>query len=110
MVSEQAVLRLTTDYQPLTTMFKWSAFWTTFGALFLAEMGDKTQLAVITLTAETRSPLSVFLGAALALALVSLLGVAVGSVLGHYLPENILRKVAASAFIIIGVLMLWGKM
>jgi putative Ca2+/H+ antiporter (TMEM165/GDT1 family) len=91
-------------------MFKWTAFWTTFGALFLAEMGDKTQLAAITLAASTRSPLSVFLGAAIALALVSLIGVAVGTVLGQYLPENILRKVAAAAFIVIGVLMLWGKM
>ena len=91
-------------------MFKWTAFWTTFGALFLAEMGDKTQLAAITLAASTRSPLSVFLGAAIALALVSLIGVTVGTVLGQYLPENILRKVAAAAFIVIGVMMLWGKM
>ena len=91
-------------------MFKWAAFWTTFGALFLAEMGDKTQLAAITLAAQTRSPLSVFLGAALALALVSLIGVGVGAVLGEYLPENVLRKVSAAAFIVIGVLMLLGKM
>jgi Ca2+/H+ antiporter, TMEM165/GDT1 family len=90
-------------------MLKWTAFWTTFGTLFLAEMGDKTQLAVITIAAQTRSPLSVFLGAALALALVSLIGVVVGSALGKYLPEDLLRKLAASAFIIIGVLMLWGK-
>ncbi|OLE51521.1 MAG: hypothetical protein AUG51_22320 [Acidobacteria bacterium 13_1_20CM_3_53_8] len=91
-------------------MFKWSAFWTTFGALFIAEMGDKTQLAAITLAAETRSPLSVFVGAALALALVSLIGVAVGTLLGQYLPEKLIHNVAAIAFIIIGVLMLWGKM
>jgi Ca2+/H+ antiporter, TMEM165/GDT1 family len=91
-------------------MFKWTAFWTTFGALFLAEMGDKTQLAAITLSAQTRSPLSVFLGAATALALVSLIGVGVGTVLGEYLPENIIRKTAAVAFIVIGILMLWGKM
>jgi putative Ca2+/H+ antiporter (TMEM165/GDT1 family) len=90
-------------------MLKWSAFWTAFGALFLAEMGDKTQLAVITLSAQTRSPLSIFLGAALALALVSLIGVVVGSALGKYLPEDLLHKLAASAFIIIGALMLWGK-
>lgn len=89
-------------------MLKWGAFWTTFGALFLAEMGDKTQLAVITLAAQTRSPVSVFLGAALAL--VSLIGVGVGSVLGQYLPEDLLHKVAAVAFILIGVLMLWGKL
>ena len=41
-------------------MFKWAAFWTTFGTLFLAEMGDKTQIAAITLAAQTRSPVSVF--------------------------------------------------
>ncbi|HWT02958.1 MAG TPA: TMEM165/GDT1 family protein [Pyrinomonadaceae bacterium] len=91
-------------------MLKWTAFWTTFGTLFLAEMGDKTQLAVLTLTAQTRSPLSVFLGAALALALVSLIGVAVGSAAGKYVPEDLIKKVAASAFIVIGVLMLWGKL
>jgi putative Ca2+/H+ antiporter (TMEM165/GDT1 family) len=91
-------------------MLKWSAFWTTFGTLFLAEMGDKTQLAVITLASQTQSPLSVFLGAALALVLVSLIGVAVGTALGHYIPEDLLRKLAAAAFIIIGVLMFWGKM
>lgn len=90
-------------------MLRWGAFWTTFGALFLAEMGDKTQLAAITLAAQTRSPVSVFLGASLALVLVSLVGVAVGTVLGEYLPEAVLRKVAAVAFILIGVLMLWGK-
>jgi putative Ca2+/H+ antiporter (TMEM165/GDT1 family) len=91
-------------------MLKWTAFWTTFGTLFLAEMGDKTQLAAITLSARTRSPLSVFLGAALALALVSLIGVAVGAMLGKYVPEDLIRKVAAAAFIVVGVLMLWGKM
>ena len=63
-------------------MFKWSAFWTTFGLLVVAEMGDKTQLAAITLSAESRAPVSVFLGAALALTLVSLLGVALGALLG----------------------------
>jgi putative Ca2+/H+ antiporter (TMEM165/GDT1 family) len=91
-------------------MLKWSALWTTFGLLVIAEMGDKTQLAVITLAAQTRSPLSVFLGAALALSLVSLLGVALGALLGQYLPENLLHKLAAVAFIVIGALMLWGKM
>ncbi len=90
-------------------MLKWSAFWTTFGALFLAEMGDKTQLAAITLSAQTRSPVSVFLGATLALALVSLLGVGLGTLLGEYLPANFLHKLAAAAFIIIGILMLLGK-
>ena len=91
-------------------MLKWSAFWTTFGLLIVAEMGDKTQLAAITLAAQTRAPVSVFLGAALALTLVSLLGVALGALLGEYLPTELLHKLAALAFIVIGVLMLWGKL
>lgn len=91
-------------------MLKWSAFWTTFGLLVVAEMGDKTQLAAITLAAQTRSPVSVFLGAALALTLVSFIGVALGTVLGNYLPEKLLHTAAAVAFVVIGVLMLWGKM
>jgi hypothetical protein len=56
---------------------------TTFGMIFLAEMGDKTQLAAITLAAQTRQPLAVFLGASLALTAVSLIGVALGSVLSQ---------------------------
>ncbi len=91
-------------------MLKWSAFWTTFGLLVVAEMGDKTQLAAITLAAETHSSVSVFLGAALALSLVSLVGVALGALLGQYLPTALLHKAAALAFIVIGVLMLWGKL
>jgi putative Ca2+/H+ antiporter (TMEM165/GDT1 family) len=91
-------------------MFRWSAFWTTFGALFIAEMGDKTQLAAVTLAASTKSPVSVFIGAAVALTLVSLIGVAVGTLLGDYLPAKAIHYGAAVAFIAIGILMLWGKM
>ncbi|MFN7948010.1 MAG: TMEM165/GDT1 family protein [Blastocatellia bacterium] len=83
---------------------------TTFGMIFLAEMGDKTQLAAITMAAQTRKPVAVFIGASLALAAVSLIGVALGSVLAHYINAEHLRKAAAIAFIVIGALMLWGKM
>ena len=82
---------------------------TTFGMIFLAEMGDKTQLAAITLAAQTKQPLAVFLGASLALTAVSLIGVALGSVLANYINAEYLHKTAALAFIAIGVLMLWGK-
>jgi putative Ca2+/H+ antiporter (TMEM165/GDT1 family) len=85
-------------------------FLTTFGLIFLAEMGDKTQLAAITMVAKTRAPLAVFLGASLALTAVSLIGVALGSVLANYINAAYLHKTAAMAFILIGVLMLWGKM
>ena len=82
---------------------------TTFGIIFLAEMGDKTQLAAMTMAADTKKPWAVFLGASLALAVVSLLGVLVGSVIGNYVPLLWVKRVAATAFIVIGVLMLLGK-
>jgi putative Ca2+/H+ antiporter (TMEM165/GDT1 family) len=82
---------------------------TTFGLIFLAEMGDKTQLAAITMVAKTREPLAVFVGASLALVAVSLIGVAVGAVLVNYINPDYLRRAAAAAFIVIGVLMLWDK-
>jgi putative Ca2+/H+ antiporter (TMEM165/GDT1 family) len=82
---------------------------TTFGIIFLAEMGDKTQLAAMTMAAQTRKPWAVFVGASLALAAVSALGVIVGSVIGDYVPLEWVKRVAAVAFIAIGVLMLAGK-
>ena len=82
---------------------------TTFGIIFLAEMGDKTQLAAMTMAADSKKPLAVFLGAGLALVAVSGLGVLVGSVIGDYVPLVWVKRVAATAFIVIGVLMLFGK-
>jgi putative Ca2+/H+ antiporter (TMEM165/GDT1 family) len=82
---------------------------TTFGVIFLAEMGDKTQLAAMTMAADSKKPWAVFLGASLALAAVSALGVLVGSLIGDYVPLIWVKRVAATAFIVIGVLMLFGK-
>ena len=82
---------------------------TTFGIIFLAEMGDKTQLAAMTMSAQTKKPWAVFIGASIALAAVSAVGVLVGSVVGDYVPLVWVKRVAAVAFIVIGVLMLMGK-
>jgi Ca2+/H+ antiporter, TMEM165/GDT1 family len=82
---------------------------TTFGVIFLAEMGDKTQLAAMTMAAETKKPWAVFIGASVALAGVSALGVIVGAVLGNYVPLEWVKRVSAIAFIIIGVLILLDK-
>ena len=84
----------------------WKTFFTAFGVLFLAELGDKTQLAVITMSADSKSPWSVFFGAATALVLVSLLGMIFGAVLGQYIPTEWLQRIVAVAFIVIGILML----
>jgi Ca2+/H+ antiporter, TMEM165/GDT1 family len=87
----------------------WKLFGTAFLTLFLAELGDKTQLAVITMTAKSDSKLSIFLGASLALILVTLLGVLLGGILSEYVPTEWLQRIVAVAFILIGVLMLLGK-
>lgn len=87
----------------------WQVFWVTCATVFLAEMGDKTQLAALTMTAETRAPVAVFTGACAALCLATLLGVVFGSVLSHWLPPALLRKLAGAAFILIGGLILLGK-
>lgn len=82
---------------------------TTFGIIFLAEMGDKTQLAAMTMSAQTKRPWAVFIGASLALAAVSAIGVLVGGVAGQYVPLEWVKRIAAGLFIVIGVLMLMGK-
>ena len=87
----------------------WRVFLTTFGVIFLAEMGDKTQLAAMTMAAESKKPWAVFVGAALALASVSALGVLVGSVIGNYIPLIWFKRVAALAFVVIGILILIDK-
>jgi Ca2+/H+ antiporter, TMEM165/GDT1 family len=88
----------------------WRVFITTFGVVFLAEMGDKTQLAAMTMAAETKKPLAVFIGAALALTAVSAIGVVVGGALGHYVPLIWIKRVSAVAFIVVGVLILTDKL
>jgi len=88
----------------------WKIFGTAFVTLFFAELGDKTQLAVITMTAKTDSKLSIFLGASLALIVVTLLGVLVGGALAEFVPTEWLQRIVAAAFIVIGVLMLFGKL
>jgi len=88
----------------------WKIFGSAFITLLLAELGDKTQLAVITMTASTESKLSVFIGASLALVVVTALGVLIGGVLSAWIPTEWLQRIVAVAFIVIGVLMLLGKL
>ena len=87
----------------------WRVFLTTFGILFMAELGDKTQLAVIAMTAQTRKPLGVFWGAVAALALATRLGVAFGHLAHQWVRVDVLRKAAATIFMVLGVLMFFGK-
>lgn len=84
----------------------WRILASTFGLIFLAELGDKTQLAAIAMSAESKAPLAVFVGAVLALALVTLIGVAIGGTLTRVIPARYIRMAAGGLFVIIGILML----
>ena len=86
-------------------------FVSTFLLLFLAEIGDKTQLATLGLAADkNRSALIVFLASASALVCTSLIAVLVGHALGEMLPQRLIRWVGGVLFIVLGLLMLGGRL
>jgi putative Ca2+/H+ antiporter (TMEM165/GDT1 family) len=82
----------------------------TFTAVFLAELGDKTQLATFGFAAESRNLVSVFLGSASALILSTLLAVILGGAISEFIPTKAVHMLAGLAFVMIGVLMLLGKL
>lgn len=79
---------------------------TTFGLIFLAELGDKTQLATFAFAAESKSRLAVFLGSACALLLTSLLAVVFGSTISRLIPPNYIKLGAGALFVLLGLWML----
>jgi len=83
----------------------WKVFGSTFGLLFVAELGDKTQLAVLTLASQHTTPWLVFLGGGLALTAVTALGVLGGQGLCRLIPERVLLWISALIFVLMGILM-----
>ena len=83
-------------------------FITSFSLIALAEFGDKTQLAVIALSAQY-DRVKVFTGVILAFALVTALGVLVGETLYSYIPPDLIRILAGLLFIVFGILTLFSK-
>ena len=79
---------------------------TTFGMIFLAELGDKTQLATFAFASNTESRLAVFFGSAGALVLTSLLAVVFGSVVSRLVPSNYIKIGAGALFVLLGLWML----
>ena len=76
---------------------------TTFITVFLAEMGDKTQLTTITLSSTTNKPLAVFIGSSVALILATLLGALAGTSIANLIPEFLLKLLSGIVFLIIGI-------
>ncbi len=85
-------------------------FWLTFLTIFLAELGDKTQLATLIFAAKSGNRLIIFLASALALVVASALGVLAGKFLGDHLPLKYMRLLGGVLFVILGIAMLVGKL
>jgi len=82
----------------------WKTFFTVFATIFVAELGDKTQLATLLYASDVKtSKTLVFAAAALALVLTSLIGVLAGGFIGRHVSERTLRWIAGTGFIIVGL-------
>jgi len=84
----------------------WKTLASTFGAIFIAELGDKTQLATLSMSAGARSKWAVFAGSALALVATSAIAVLAGTGITRVVPAVWLRRIAGAGFIALGVLYL----
>ncbi|EDY38892.1 transmembrane protein [Cyanobium sp. PCC 7001] len=78
----------------------------TFATVFLAELGDKTQLAIVTISGTSSRPGAVFAGSSAALVLASLLGAAAGGSLSTVIPTNTLQLAASVGFLVLGLRLL----
>jgi putative Ca2+/H+ antiporter (TMEM165/GDT1 family) len=84
-------------------------FFTVFVAVFIAELGDKTQLATMLFAADKNvSKLVVFAGASMALVVASAIGVLAGTLLSEYISEKVLTYIAGFGFIAIGAYTLYS--
>jgi putative Ca2+/H+ antiporter (TMEM165/GDT1 family) len=87
----------------------WKVFATIFAAVFIAELGDKTQLATMLFAADKEvNKYTVFIAASAALVVASAIGVLAGSLLSEYINEKYLHYVAGTGFILIGAYTLYS--
>ena len=88
----------------------WKILITTFGAVFLAEMADKTQLVTMNLTAKSGKPLTVFAGSVLGYAAAATVSVILGATLARVLKPEWIQWGGGALFVVLGVLMITGKL
>lgn len=81
----------------------WQLFFLTFGTVFLSELGDKSQLATLSISSNSKSLRHVFLGSASALLLSSLIGVLLGDSMAELIPTQFLKAIAAAIFAIMAI-------
>ena len=78
----------------------------TFVTVFLAELGDKTQLATVAISGTSNRPLAVFIGSSSALVLASLIGAIAGGSIATVVPADLLQLLASAGFLVIGLRLL----
>ena len=83
----------------------WKVFFVTFGAVFLAELADKTQLVGIGMSARTGKPITVWLGSVCAYMIVTVLSVFLGIMANKFIKPELVRDLGAILFVVIGLLM-----
>ncbi|MBI5740832.1 MAG: TMEM165/GDT1 family protein [Nitrospirae bacterium] len=83
--------------------FNFSPFWTVAVAFFIAEMGDKTQLATIALAVQFKTIITVWMGTTLGMLVSNAIGITAGIVMGRKLPERLIKWAAALIFIAFGI-------
>lgn len=81
----------------------WQLLGLSFITVFLAEIGDKSQIAAIALGGSGKSPRAVFLGSVAALLLASFLGVIAGEGVAQILPTRLLKSLAAIGFALLAI-------
>ena len=82
----------------------------TFVTVFLAELGDKTQLATVAISGTSDRPLAVFLGSSSALVIASLIGAVAGGSLSAIIPADWIQLSASIGFLVIGRRLLGPKL
>ncbi len=87
----------------------WKIFIASFVTIFLAELGDKTQLAALVYSAKMQRPIAVLMGASLALIASTVIAVLIGHYAGKAIPQAFMGKIAGVLFVIMGVLLFFGK-
>lgn len=87
----------------------WHLLALSFITVFLSELGDKSQLAAIALSGNSKSPRTIFLGTAAALLVASLFGVFLGEGTAWFLPARLVKLAAALGFAVMAVRLLWPK-
>lgn len=93
--------------RPLSLQDEFGIFFSTFITIFLAEIGDKTQVTVLLMSAQSKAPWVVFLGAGSALVATSLCGVLLGKWLSTRISPRLLDKAAAMLLLVVAGMLVW---